>query len=303
MLIACLGCTSRPTQEEGGSSALLKVFHELRLTDDTPAKKRPVALRPSDLQTQVERALKTHGLRPVGDVQNLTDSWKVRIRGRFVYGVQVSDGLAEQAIAGQAKLIFKMEAAIRPPNSSEAMYQAFQVSHDEATKAGSENLQIVLRRLMGRTARSAAKLVAVRVEFLAQKPQALLRGVESAKSALRLAAIDRLAMLKYKPAVPVIVSALKTETDIGLRHRLVGALAEIGDDSAARALIDIADTKDRAMLRTILQALSVVGGERVSDFFEILSMHDAADIRDMVENAHRRLKRRNRQTKTRQGKE
>ena len=77
-----------------------------------------------------------------------------------------------------------------------------------------------------------------------------------------------------------------------MKHRLIGAFAEIGDRRAAPVLIGLADTGDREMLHSILEALGVIGGDRVEDFLDILAMHDASFIREMVESARGRLKRR-----------
>jgi hypothetical protein len=296
LILFCLACTREPVDGKKSQADLHIVYHGVTITDDTPANRRPVSLSVSRIATQIKAALRARGVQPLHDMENPSKAWKIRMRGRLIYGVHVPQGLAEKAVAGQAKLVFKMEVSIRPPQSSESMHQIYEYSTGARTKSGAAALKSVLSRLATATSRSAVKWVMRRVQFLGQAPHVLLTGLDSKERGRRLAAIERLAMLKYKPAVPFIVRLLQSETDSGLRHRLVGALAEIGDDSAARALIDVADTKDRDMLRAILQALSIVGGERVSEFFDILSMHDAADIRDMVESAQRRLKRRSKKS-------
>ena len=87
-----------------------------------------------------------------------------------------------------------------------------------------------------------------------------------------------------------LAARVAIEEDREVKLRLIGAIAELGDERAAQALISIADTRDREMLGAVLDALSSVGGERVQEFLGILSMHDSAQIRDMVESARRRLK-------------
>ena len=107
-------------------------------------------------------------------------------------------------------------------------------------------------------------------------------------------------MTRESTAVEAIASQLRIEKNRDVKHRMIGALSEIGDEKAAQALIHLADPRDRETLAAILDALTVVGGQRVDDFFDILSMHDASDVRELVSDARRRwtLRKTKKQKKT-----
>lgn len=130
-----------------------------------------------------------------------------------------------------------------------------------------------------------------RTAVVGLKAQALTQRLADADWVVRLAAVEQLAVLRDPSTVGALASHAKTEQNREVLLRLIGVLGELGDDRAAQALIGLANPRDREMLRGVLDALSVVGGERVTDFFDILASHDAPDVREMVEEARSRLAR------------
>lgn len=216
--------------------------------------------------------------------------WAVEVEGRAVYGRVGEAGIAPEAGPGELKAVWTVELALRPPDGSPTMY-AFAGGEDAAVFDGAdaEAMRPALAARIEAAAAIAARQVHAQVDTLGQDEAALIGAVKADDPLVRRAAAERLGMLRAPAAVPALSEQVQVEPDRDAQLRMIGALAEIGDDRAAEALIALANPRDRELLRAVIDALSVVGGTRVDDFFSILAHHDDADVRLLVEQARLRL--------------
>lgn len=308
-LLACACSGPAPPPSEPGPFARID---RLRVADATPAETRPVALPGPRLAAALGAALTEAGLAaaapdPLGLHGRWHEAreraglprhhWSIEVEGRVVYGRIGEAGIAPEAGPGELKAVWTIELALRPPDRSPTMY-AFAGGQDSADFAGDPAtpgtaletaLEAALDARVKAAAADAARQVAAQVETLAQDESALIASLTADDPLVRRAAAERLGMLRSPAAVPALAAQVQVEADRDAQLRMIGALAEIGDDRAAEALIALANPRDRELLRAVVDALSVVGGERVADFFSILANHDDADVRLLVEQARLRL--------------
>ncbi|MCA9540946.1 MAG: HEAT repeat domain-containing protein [Myxococcales bacterium] len=310
LAFALCACASEPpTASQAPAAAQVT---RLRVHDGTPLELRPAPLDERRLRADLAAALIESGL-PVGaeapdvwrlasglerawrragiDLDALRIGWEVEIEAELVYGIAVPDGLAPKATEGTAKAVWSIELRLRPPKSDEKLYADVEAA-DEAPFAGdAAALGPALEARAAAATRRAAANIMVRVNALRQPVAALIDGLAASDPEVRRASAGRLAMLRSAEAVPAMIGRLATEADRDVLLRLIGALAEIGDDRAVEPLIELADPRDREVLRAVIDALAAMGGQRAGDFFDLLSAHDDADIRLMVEQARARMRR------------
>lgn len=221
------------------------------------------------------------------------DHWAVEIDARAVYGLVGEGGVAQTIAPGEAKAVWTVELALKSPDRAPTLY-AFANGESDARFEGADAAALVpvLEAQVAAAAAEAAKQVAAQVDTLGQPVEALIAALGADDPLVRRAAAERLGMLRAAIAVPTLAERVQVEPDRDAQLRMVGALAEIGDDRAAEALIALANPRDRELLRAVIDALGVLGGPRVRDFLDILAHHDDADVRLLVEQARMRLERR-----------
>ncbi|MCB9523306.1 MAG: HEAT repeat domain-containing protein [Myxococcales bacterium] len=290
-LWAALGCKSKPPEGDpsGAPAPAILVVTRLEVVDGTPPDKRPATVPSEHLKASLEAALKAAGYR-LGEAEG--DAWSVRIDAQVVYGLSDGTGLLDTERAADAQARWGVEVELRPPGQPEASHAWLEGEAKVKHTPGGQALGAVL------AAQTAAALAPVQAGLAARRESIqlteaqLVERLADAVEQVRWAAVDRLAELKAKGAVPALTARAAVEPSRTIKLRIVGALAEIGDERAAEALMGLAEPRDRELLRAVVDALSVVGGDRVDDFLDILATHDAADVRQMVEQARARMARR-----------
>ena len=79
--------------------------------------------------------------------------------------------------------------------------------------------------------------------------------------------ITRLGALKAKAAVEPLVALLKKTQDDEITLRLIGTLAQIGDDRAVEAMIGTTRLKDEIFMVQVVYAIGGIGGRLAEGFF------------------------------------
>ncbi|MEE2787977.1 MAG: HEAT repeat domain-containing protein [Myxococcota bacterium] len=310
--LCLVGCQRREKTKAPPQLKPLILLEGLRLIDQTPPEHRPVAVGSAAMRNIFVQALENADIvttRPEAGRNQAWDKWMQRARARnkpidqllwkanleigMIYGIQTEQGMAKITDTGLVKVIARGDVSIRQPGQTERFHVIIDLTQESPFEPKQHVLQATYRGHLTVIARQLADRINGTIQVYAKPKSELIATVKSTDRDARLAAIQRLAELRDKDAVPTLIEQLSKEADRAIKHRLIGALAEIGDRRAAPALIGLADTRDRDMLHSVLEALGVIGGPRVIDFFDILSMHDARSIREMVEAARTRLKRRN----------
>ncbi len=293
LLVGVLGCgetTGGATDEERGLA-----LQRVRVRDATPAELRPVTMSAAELDAFLRLALalegvtstKTPGRWLLGHI-GPEPGWSLSISAGVVYGVATREGLAEVVTDGEVKAVWTAEARVRAPGRRDAVTYALEAESSGPFSGDARALRTALGRQIGASAVRLAERLGNRLVVVSKTAAELIALTSAPTSEMRFAAVEQLAQLRAKEAVPTLAKRLREEPEAGIKLRVIGALAEIGDPRAAEALIAAADPKDRELLGACIDALSVVGGRRVDDFLDILASHDAPDIREMVEAAQAR---------------
>mgnify|MGYP002631664332 CR=1 FL=1 len=282
------GCSKAPAPAPSADAGLpAATVSRVRIHDGTPPDRRPAPLDTAALEAALGRALTEAGL-PVRP--GARDGWRVSIEARVAYGLRADDGIAATVAPGTAKVTWAVELRLRPPESTEALHAFIEVA-DEGAFAGADAaaLKTALEGHAAAGMQPVVRAIRRQVEVLGRDVAGLVDGLSDPDPDVRRASAGRLGMLRAAASVPALAARVPVEQDREVLLRMIGALAEIGDDRAAEALIGLANPRDRELLRAVVDALSVVGGPRVVDFFDILSSHDAPDVRAMVSQARARL--------------
>ena len=286
-----IGSDAAPTGPDAAPPPPRFEVVRLRVTDRTPVSLRPRPVPPGVLDMAFRDALVGAGV--VFGSGADAHVWQVRIEVGVVYGLTRGEGLLATVEDGTARAWVELQLGVREPGRRiDAPHYIEDVSDapfDAA--AGPEGLDVALRDRVDAAAKVVAQRIAARLPIVTLDAAGLVEYLDDDDPDVRRAVVGRLGTLRAVSAVGALTKRLDEETDRDTLLRIVGALSEIKSDEAARALMDKADPKDREMLRAIVYALSAVGGERVADFLDLLGSHDSADVREMVDDARRRLDR------------
>lgn len=264
------------------------VLGRLRIIDETPPDRRPWSPTPEQLEAPLRAALEAAGVRTAAP--SPTD-WLLTAKARVVYGIGGPDGqLRARAEPGTLGARWQVELALRVPGEAAPLESVFDGRGEGRFEGAAESLGPELTKLLAQGVAGLTADVAARLEVVTRPVPELITLLDDASPARRRLAIDRLAMLRSRTAVPALGARLRREQDRELALRVVGALAEIGDPRAADALVAVADPKDREMLVAIVDTLALLGGPSAVAFLDVLADHDAPEVRALVAQARERMK-------------
>ncbi len=288
VLALLLGCSGKkePAKPEAPKGPVVSLGR-ISLLDATPRDKRPVAYSADALKMRLVKAFEAKGVKP----KPVKGAWVLGLEVQVRYGVGSDEGIAAKVVAGEALVLWGAQLKLRPPGDQTAL-KMFLGSRQKAQFPGGDAaaLRALLDTHMGLAAEDLVGQVMARVGVMGRDVPGLIEALGDAAPATRHAAAARLGMLRDKAGVKPLAKAVRVEKEREVQLRMVGAIAEIGEAGADEALIELVNPRDRELLRAVLDALAVVGGERVADFFDILESHDAEDVRAMVKEARTMMK-------------
>jgi hypothetical protein len=97
-------------------------------------------------------------------------------------------------------------------------------------------------------------------------------------------------------ALPRLTELLRSP-DHEIRDAAIGALVELGDRRAVKPLVDLVEFSDLDMMRRIIDAVGMLGGDEARDYLEfVASGHETPAVRELAAQALDRLKRREQKT-------
>lgn len=285
--LACSGEGRDTAPRAPAASRATVAIGRVVVRDETPPDRRPHGIEPSALEARLRSALLGGGVadRPPADAD-----WVATARGRVVYGIGVGGDLRADAGPGTVAARWQVEVQLRVPGEPAPVEFTFEGRDEAAFDGAAGMLAGALERRLEKALAGLGPALAGRLEVVTRDDAGLIAALGEAEPTRRRWAIERLAARRAVGSVPALASHLPRETDRETTLRLVGALAELGDDRAASALIARADTKDLELLQAVVDALASVGGPPVEPFLAMLALHDAPEIREMVARARDRLR-------------
>ncbi len=93
-------------------------------------------------------------------------------------------------------------------------------------------------------------------------------------------------------AVPRLIELLRSPNP-EIRDAAIGGLVELGDPRGVKPLVDMVEFSDLDMMRRIIDAVGMIGGDEARDYLEfVASGHETPAVRRLAKEALGRLKRR-----------
>jgi len=124
----------------------------------------------------------------------------------------------------------------------------------------------------------------------------VIAALTSEDSDVRAEAFRAVGLRHLHGALPRLTELLRSP-DHEIRDAAIGALVELGDRRAVKPLVDLVEFSDLDMMRRIIDAVGMLGGDEARDYLEfVASGHETPAVRELAAAALDRLKRREQKT-------
>jgi hypothetical protein len=269
--IVALGLLANACPRQPGPAAPQRVaLGELAVYDRTPGAEQVVTA--SELLAQVRHHLKQRAITPSTGSTN-----------EVIYDLRMELGL-RSAEGGAVALA---SAAARPRRDGVPL-RGDAVERLPAGDAPRALRRDALLRAVGRVLDD----LAFQARLAVAAPAALARALGQEKSPQRLAAaIEIAALRRARETVAPLIALLEDERP-EIADRAIGALVEIGDRRAVKALAKAANFSDTARLAKVIDAVGTLGGDEAASYLEfVVSGNEDADIRNLAREALERMRR------------
>jgi hypothetical protein len=188
----------------------------------------------------------------------------------------------------------RLRIAVRPQGSSPVRFNEDLLATGQVPLPAGEvgDSTESYQRLAERTAGDLLlSYVARQRLWVANVPEVKL-ALESHDTDLRVEALRIIGARKLREEVPDIL-ALMADEDEAVRDAALGALVEMRERSAVKAVAESRPMRDVREMRKVLDAIATLGGREAMDYLAFVAeTHDDEDIRGMAKEALERLKRR-----------
>jgi HEAT repeat protein len=249
----------------------------VKVLDYSLAAKRLGGLSPSELTAYVKQKLqRTQGIvlaeQPEGET----------------YQLKIELGLGQEgsAVASSQKMLLISAQATNPKNVEGTVLQARSLLALPSEGTGAQ-----LKPKFLKVVDATLEEIAFQAQLLVGPEEELVRVLNKPPQDVErlAAAIEMAAGRRSMASVSPLISLLK-HREMQISDRAIGALVAIGDRRAVKPLTHLTKLSDTAHMAKILDAIGTLGGQEAKDFLEfIASGHDDEDIRNMAEEALRRL--------------
>jgi HEAT repeat protein len=145
------------------------------------------------------------------------------------------------------------------------------------------------RQLLDRALDAAARALDAQAKLRTESDAVLLRELEHGVDDVKITAA-RLLAARRSPGSGAAITKLLASPRSEVRDAAIGALIELRDPSAVRALIESARSDDPDAQLRIVEALGAIGGEEAAAYLEMLaSGSDEPDLRRAAARARERI--------------
>lgn len=212
-------------------------------------------------------------------------------KGNISLEVQVlDDGASEHPEIG---VRLRLRVSLRPEGASPARLNEDTVATGQVPLAqvDASDIGMSFQRLAERTAEDLLLAYAARQKLWVASAPEVTSALESRDTDLRVEALRIIGARKLHEAVPEILRLLSDEDEV-IRDAALGAVVELREQTAVKALAESRQMRDVREMRKVLDAIATLGGEEASDYLAFVAeTHDDEDLRAMAKEALRRLKR------------
>ncbi|HEY3355480.1 MAG TPA: HEAT repeat domain-containing protein [Polyangia bacterium] len=280
VLLAEAGCAPRRAQPPGRP-----LLVELHIVDRTPAGDRPatadlVAIRAEALRLQREAGVFTPALGQVPAPGQ--EAWRLRLEVGLGEGHRDGKGLARAAV------VIRMDQIGGPADAPRLDTQG---GAEQPYARESPDVNGVYTSLVTRTMGDLMKGLLTRARLRHADLPSLISALGHDEPEVRLGAVAAAAERRDRGSVPALLERLADPVDI-IRDRALGALVEIGDPRAVKALTKQTKFQDLEGMHKIIDAVASLGGDEARSYLEfVVSGHEDPEVRDQAREALERLRR------------
>ncbi len=203
----------------------------------------------------------------------------------------LSDGSSEHPEIG---VRLRLRIAVRPQGASPVRFNEDLLATGQVPLPAGEvdHPTESFQRLAERTVEDLLLSYVARQRLWVAKVPEVKSALESRDTDLRVEALRIIGARKLREEVPDILGLLADE-DEAVRDAALGALVEMRERSAVKALAESRPMRDVREMRKVLDAIATLGGREATDYLAFVAeTHDDEDIRAMAKEALERLKRR-----------
>ncbi|HJZ84398.1 MAG TPA: HEAT repeat domain-containing protein [Polyangia bacterium] len=151
--------------------------------------------------------------------------------------------------------------------------------------AGSDDVQDRLRALAERLAGDTVALLGRQQRLRMCPPAELLAALRDSDADIRRQAIQAAAFRRSHEAVPLLIGLLEDGQE-DVRDMALGALTDIGDPAAVKAIVGRVKFGDVDELRKIIDPVAAMGGDEARAFLEfVASGHEDPEVRKLARRA------------------
>lgn len=199
------------------------------------------------------------------------------------------DGTDDSPVIG---VKVRLRISTRPEGAAPAHFNEDVVGTGQLplTKEDLGAVQSVFQRLAGRTTEDLLRAYVARQKLWTATPGEVAKALSSSDSDVRLEALNAIGGRKMGEQVPAVLHLLNDD-DESIRDAALGALVELKDRRAVKALAESRPMRDTREMRKVLDAIATLGGREAKDYLAFVAeTHDDEDIRSMAKEALERLK-------------
>jgi hypothetical protein len=254
------------------------------VVDHTPDGERPASVNLEAVRAEALRLQREGGVfvpAPGRAAEKGDERWRLRVEIGLGEGAREGRGLARAAVALRLEQLDAVTAPrLEVHGGAERPYAL------ETPDVDRVYTDLVIRVLSDLT-----KDLLTRARLRHADVPALIAALRSERAEERLGAIAAAAERRERAAVPTLIERLDDPVE-AVSDRALGALVEIGDQRAVKALTRETRFHDLDRMHKIIDAIASLGGGEARTYLEfVASGHEEADIRDQAKEALDRLRR------------
>jgi HEAT repeats len=256
------------------------------------------ALRQADSIVRIERVVLEEtvwpkGIGPSPNPRELADEVRrdLLASGLFTFDESPAPGASIRALYGFDVTARGGRAGVEMTLHWSSEEEDFDL-HDQAACEGEVGSPKAVGALVECALAEATRGIARQETIRRGDEKAVLAGLDDEDAEVRRVALAAVSDYKLRAATPRLLELLRSP-DGSLRDGAIGALVALREPKAVGVMTEMAEFKDLAMMRRVVDAVGSIGGDEAVSYLELVAQgHDDPQIREMAEQALARARRR-----------
>jgi len=257
---------------------------DVTIVDHTPDGERPASVKLDDVRAEALRLQREAGVffvEPGRAAAKGDERWRLRVEFGLGEGAREGRGVARAAVALRLE---QLDASLAPRLEVHG-------GGERPYALETPDVDRVYTELVTRVLGDLTKDLLGRARLRRADVPALIAALRSDRAEERLGAIAAAAERRERAVVPTLIERLEDPVE-SVSDRALGALVEIGDQRAVKALTTATKFHDLGRMHKIIDAIASLGGDEARAYLEfVASGHEDADVREQAKDALDRMRR------------